>query len=167
MFKILKSNLLKEECRLGGGGGRGSLFRWVGGMGESRRQQSSVFRSLLGQAQSHPGQAPALYAVSLPAPAQDPLEHRSLNMCLSLLLTALQAQASPHSVPITPIPTHASGTLLWSLLPKVPTLASVPSYQSGAHAEEAAGTSWGKGAAYPGRKSREHSSHDHPIVPGL
>lgn len=141
-----------------GGGGKGRLTL---PMGESRRQQPSAFRSLLGQAQSHPSQTPELSMQRpLPAPAQGPLEHRSLKRCPSLLLTPLQAQASPRSAPITPIPTHASGTLLLvtssQCAPEAstPTLASVPSHQSGAHAEEAAGASWGKGVAYPGRKSR-------------
>lgn len=56
MFKILKSNLLKEECRLGwvvGGGSRlgGGEKGWNM---KSRRQQHSVLRSHLGQSQSLP-----------------------------------------------------------------------------------------------------------------
>lgn len=92
-------------------------------MGENRRQQPSMFRSLLGQAQSPapPKSDPALsMQCPLPAPAQDPLEHRSLKTCPSPPDT-LQAQASPRSALITPSPAQASGTLLLSLLPNMPT----------------------------------------------
>lgn len=102
----------------------------------------------------------------LPAPAQDPLEHRSLKMCPSLLL---QAQASPHSALITPSPPQASGTLLLSLLPNAPTRLLPPRWRLSplTSREHMLGLVGGKECHIQDENPEGHSSHElTPLCPG-
>lgn len=110
MFKILKSNLLKEECRLGWGWGGVILQRGEEKWETGRRRQHSVLRFHRGHVlvgTPHPTRTPAVPTQhpdprpgSRPSPAQEPQ-----NPPLSLSPAPQQAQASLlFTVPPSPQP---------------------------------------------------------------
>ena len=128
VFKILK----KQPAHRGrqAGMGRGALFFRVG---EKRpvmewRQWRSVLRSYLG----HPtqlGPPHSSLSIPIPAPAQNPLRHRSLQTRPSLFPAPpapqpppppLQAQASPSSVPFPPALLTLQTPCSWHFFPGHP-----------------------------------------------